>query len=137
VNVFIYNMVVTAVIGNNNKILILRRSKRVKSFRQKWACISGYFETNEDLLSRALTEIREETKISNKDLILRKILDQFDILLDNRGILKIQPFYFLSSTTNIVLNWEHDSYEWISKDQVNNYKFVPRLRDILGECFHI
>ncbi len=115
----------------------MRRSKKVKSFIQEWACISGYFEDNEDLLSRALTEIREETKILKEDLILRKILYPFDILLGNRVILRIQPFYFLSRSRSIVLNWEHDSYEWISKDQINDYKFVPRLRDILRVCFSI
>ncbi len=103
----------------------------------EWACISGYFEGNEDLLSRALTEINEETKILKEDIILRKILDPFDILLGDRAILRIQPFYFLSSSRNIVLNWEHDSYEWISKDQVNDYKFVPQLRNILRACFSI
>jgi len=53
-------------------MLILKRSEKVKSFKHKWSGISGYFENDEDLLSRALIEIYEETKINNEDIILRK-----------------------------------------------------------------
>jgi 8-oxo-dGTP pyrophosphatase MutT (NUDIX family) len=130
-------IVVTSIIENDNKILILKRSEKVKSFKHKWAGISGYFEKDEDLLSRALIEIYEETKVKNKDLILRKILKQITIKIENEKVITIQPFYFLSKTKNISTDWEHSEYKWIKEDQLSNYDLVPKLIDIISECFLI
>jgi 8-oxo-dGTP pyrophosphatase MutT (NUDIX family) len=130
-------IVVTSIIENDNKILILKRSEKVKSFKHKWAGISGYFEKDEDLLSRALIEIYEETKVKNKDLILRKILKQITIKIENEKVITIQPFYFLSKTKNISTDWEHSEYKWIKEDQLSNYELVPKLIDIISECFLI
>lgn len=128
-------IVVTSIIENGNKILILKRSEKVKSFKHKWAGISGYFEKDEDLLSRALIEIYEETKVKNEDLILRKILKQITIKIENEKVITIQPFYFLSKTKNISTDWEHSEYKWIKEDQLSNYDLVPKLIDIISECF--
>ncbi len=128
-------IVVTSIIENDNKILILKRSEKVKSFKHKWAGISGYFEKDEDLLSRALIEIYEETKVKNEDLILRKILKQITIKIENEKVITIQPFYFLSKTKNISTDWEHSEYKWIKEDQLSNYDLVPKLIDIISECF--
>jgi ADP-ribose pyrophosphatase YjhB (NUDIX family) len=128
-------IVVTSIIENDNQILILKRSEKVKSFKHKWAGVSGFFEKDEDLLSRALIEIYEETKIKNKDLILRKILKQITIKIENEKIITIQPFYFSSKTKNISTDWEHCEYKWIKEDQLINYDSVPKLIDIISECF--
>ncbi len=131
----IKTIVVTSIIENDNKILILKRSEMVKSFKNKWGGISGYFEKNEDLLSRALIEIYEETKINKQDIILRKILEQKIIQIERDKVITIQPFYFLAKTKKISLNWEHTEYMWITKDQKNNYDIVPKLSEMLCECF--
>ena len=120
-------IVVTSIIENDNKILILKRSEKVKSFKHKWAGVSGFFEKDEDLLSRALIEIYEETKIKNKDLILRKILKQITIKIENEKIITIQPFYFSSKTKNISTDWEHCEYKWIKEDQLINYDSVTKI----------
>ena len=117
-------IVVTSIIENKNRILILKRSERVKSFRHNWAGVSGYFEKNEDILSRALIEIYEETKINKRDLILKKILT-------------IQPFFFSSKTKNISLNWENSEFRWIKEDQIKNYDTVPKLTELLLDCFNL
>ena len=128
-------IVVTSIIENNNEILILRRSERVKSFRHKWAGVSGYFEKNEDLLSRALIEIYEETKINKRDLILKKILNNTIIKINNEKLLTIQPFFFSSKTKNISMNWENSEFTWIKENQIKNYDTVPKLTELLMDCF--
>ena len=130
-------MVVTSIIGNENNILILKRSKKVKSFKHKWGGVSGYFEKNEDLLSRALIEIYEETKINKDSLTLRKILRQITIELEKGKSIIIQPFYFYSKSKNVSMNWEHSEHRWITKNQLDNYETVPKLAQILYECFLI
>ncbi len=128
-------IVVTSIIGNENNILILKRSKKVKSFKHKWGGVSGYFEKNEDLLSRALIEIYEETKINKENLTLRKILKQITIKIEKERSIIIQPFYFYSKSKDVSMNWEHSEHRWITKNQLNNYETVPNLTPLLYECF--
>ena len=130
-------VVVTSIIGNENNILILKRSKKVKSFKHKWGGVSGYFEKNEDLLSRALIEIYEETKIDKENLTLRKILNQVTIEIEKEKSIMIQPFYFYSDSKNVSMNWEHSEHRWITKNQSDSYETVPKLAQILYECFSI
>jgi 8-oxo-dGTP pyrophosphatase MutT (NUDIX family) len=109
------SMVVTSVLKNQNEVLVLRRSMKVKTMKEKWAGVSGYLEKNEDLLSRALIEIYEETRINKDELILRKIFNQFGVQIHNELMIIIQPLCFVSNTRNVVLDWEHSDYYWMNK----------------------
>ena len=129
-----YKIVVTSILQNDDKILILRRSEKVKSFKFMWAGISGYLEKNEDLLSRALIEIKEETGINKNDLILMKILNYKVVEIGNNKTIKIYPFYFCSKTREISIDWEHCEIKWILKTQVDEYNMVPKLSEIIKEC---
>jgi 8-oxo-dGTP pyrophosphatase MutT (NUDIX family) len=101
-----------------------------------WAGISGYVEPDEDLLSGALREIYEETKINKHEIILDKILDQISVEIRTDKILLIQPFYFSTSIRKVILNWEHAEYRWISSCDLDRYDFVPKLYEILKTCFN-
>src|SRR6187551_811602 len=129
------SIVVTSVLKNQNKVLVLRRSMKVKTMQDKWAGVSGYLEKNEDLLSRALIEIYEETQINKDELILRKIFDQLNVQIHNELTIIIQPFCFVSNTRNVVLDWEHSDYYWMNKKEMDNFEFVPRLKQIISRCF--
>lgn len=129
------SMVVTSVLKNQNEVLVLRRSMKVKTMQEKWAGVSGYLEKNEDLLSRALIEIYEETRINKDELILRKIFNQFGVQIHNELMIIIQPFCFVSNTRNVVLDWEHSDYYWMNKKEMDNFEFVPRLEQIISRCF--
>ena len=59
--------VVTVFLEHDGKILLLRRSQRVRTMKTMWAGISGYIE-NEDPLMRALKEIEEEAGLSNEKI---------------------------------------------------------------------
>ena len=115
------SMVVTSVLKNQNEVLVLRRSMKVKTMQEKWAGVSGYLEKNEDLLSRALIEIYEETRINKDELILRKIFNQFGVQIHNELMIIIQPFCFVSNTRNVVLDWEHSDYYWMNKKEMDNF----------------
>ncbi|HKR73363.1 MAG TPA: NUDIX domain-containing protein [Candidatus Nitrosocosmicus sp.] len=130
-----FSLIVTSVLANDNKILILKRSLSTKTMQNKWGGISGYMEPGEDLLSRSLLEIYEETKIDKHDLILYKILDQISLQIKADTIFLIQPFYYLSHTQKVILNWEHIEYRWISLSDIDKYEFVPRFNEILKNCF--
>jgi len=128
------SMVVTSVLKNKNEVLVLRRSKEVKTMQEKWAGVSGYLEKNEDLLSRALIEIYEETRINKDELVLRKIFDRSNVQIHNELMINIQPFCFVSSTRKVVLDWEHSDYSWINQKEIDNFDFVPRFKEIISRC---
>jgi len=60
-----FTNIVTSFIKNGDKILILKRSDKVKSMKCLWAGVSGIIEKNDATpLARAKTEILEETGIN-------------------------------------------------------------------------
>ncbi len=128
------SMVVTSVLINQKEVLVLRRSIKVKTMQEKWAGISGYLEKNEDLLSRALIEIYEETRINKDELILRKIFNQLNVQIHNELLIIIQPFGFVSNTRKVVLDWEHSDYAWINHKELDNFDYVPRFKELITRC---
>lgn len=127
--------VVTSFLEHGGKILILRRSDKVRTMRKKWAGISGYIEEDETALERALKEIREEVGIERKDLQLMKAAEPLEVPDPERDTLWIvHPHLFSTSSTEIRLDWEHDQYRWIKPDDIAEYETVLMLRETLLRC---
>jgi 8-oxo-dGTP pyrophosphatase MutT (NUDIX family) len=64
----IKNNVVTVFIEYHGKILLLRRSQKVKSMKGKWAAVSGYIEKQQEPLRQAFKEAYEETGLTHKNI---------------------------------------------------------------------
>jgi hypothetical protein len=62
--------VVTCFLLQYSRILLLKRSFLVGTFRGKWFAVSGYIETDAD--KQSLIEINEETGLLPEDLILQR-----------------------------------------------------------------
>jgi 8-oxo-dGTP pyrophosphatase MutT (NUDIX family) len=127
--------VVTAILKYQKKILILKRSPKSKSMQDKWGCISGYLEPNEDQLTRALTEILEETGIESEQLILQKIPPPIQVEFEDRVTFIIQPFCFSSKLDRVNLNWENVEFRWIGVADIKLFDLVPRLDELINCCF--
>jgi len=121
--------VVTCFLESEGKILLLRRSRAVGSYQQKWAGISGYIEEGNTPLEQAGLEISEELGISPDRLILvkeGKPVEVVDNQLDTTWI--VHPFRFrVSGELSLNMNWEHAEYRWISPEDIAAYDTVPRL----------
>ena len=55
--------IVTTFLTNSDKILLLKRSQKVKSMKNLWAGISGIIEGDEEPVKRAKIEVYEEVGI--------------------------------------------------------------------------
>jgi 8-oxo-dGTP diphosphatase len=133
----IKNNIVTVFIEYQSKVLLLRRSQKVKSMKGKWAGVSGYIEKQQKPLRQAFKEVHEETGLTNKNI---KVLNEGKPLeaVDNppgNVIWVVHPFYFRSNTNAISLDWEHDQYKWISPTEIENYDTVPRLKEALYRVY--
>ena len=129
-----YTNIVTSFLKNDDQILILKRSNKVKSMKNLWAGISGIIE-KDDLspLSRAEIEIFEETGIKREQTNLLKESQQMKIISTQykNHVWNIFPFLFKVENPEIKLNWENSEFEWINPSNIVNYKTVPSLDKIL------
>ncbi len=127
--------VVTAFLEHDGKILILKRSDKVRTMKDKWAGISGYIEQNETALERALKEIEEEVGLKKEDVKFVRAGEPLQVPDKERDILWIvYSHLFKTSNVNIKLDWEHDEYKWIDPADIANYDTVLMLRETLMRC---
>jgi len=126
--------IVTSFITNDDKILILKRSDKVKSMKCLWAGVSGIIEKNDATpLERAKIEIFEETGINEKEIKLLKSIEQIKIesAQYKNHEWNIFPFLFKAKNPEIKLNWENSDFSWVKPSEIKNYETVPELEKIL------
>ena len=122
--------VVTAFLKFDSEILILRRSKKVKTMKEKWGAVSGYLENNEPL-TQAIMEIYEETGLNSNEV---QLLSSGDVLSaldpENSEIsYNVHPYLFRSKSRKVRLSREHDQFEWIPVNELWRYDTVPKLKE--------
>ncbi len=120
--------VVTSVLRNKGQILVMKRSDEVGSFRGKWACVSGFIESDESDLDAAIREVREETGLKGIELANRIPLERFR---DLKAVWAVHPFLFDVPRREIMLDWEHDEFRWIAPEQLTSYGCVPGLEAVV------
>ena len=122
--------VVTAILKNEDKILIVKRGKRVNTFRGKWSGISGRMESTP--LESIKREVEEETGIPAEKATL--IREGNPILAEGEGLeFKVYPFLYEVADKKITLNWENTEYRWIKPHEIKRYRTVPQLIDVIEE----
>lgn len=125
--------IVTSFIRDNEKLLILKRSEKVKSMKGLWAGISGIIESNETPLRRAKVEIFEEAGITEDKITLIKSAEEMRInspQYENHEW-EVFPFLFEAKSPEIKLNWENSEFKWINIKELENYETVPSLDKVL------
>ena len=125
--------IVTSFIKNSNKILILKRSNKVRTMKGLWSGVSGIIENNEVPIDRARIEIFEEVGIKSEQISLVKNIEKIKISspqYENHEWI-VFSFLFETEETEVKLNWENSEFKWIYVDELKNYETVPSLNKIL------
>jgi 8-oxo-dGTP pyrophosphatase MutT (NUDIX family) len=125
--------IVTSFIRADGKLLILKRSDKVKSMKGLWAGVSGIIEKNEEPLKRAKIEIFEEVGITEDKITLVKAAKEMRVnspQYENHEW-KIFPFLFETENPIIKLNWENSEFKWIDSNELEEYEIVPSLQKVL------
>ena len=129
--------IVTTFLKNSDKILLLKRSQKVKSMKNLWAGISGIIEGDEKPLNRAKIEIYEEVGMEESNI---KLIKEGDVILiespqyENHQW-EVYPFLFSCHNRDIKLNWENSDSKWISVNELNEFTTVPSLDKVLTRLF--
>ena len=110
--------VVTVFMTYQNKVLILKRSREVSTYREHWAGVSGYLESL-DSVSQAYIEVAEEVGLSREDVAILRVGDPLEIIDKDRDrAWRVHPFLFaVHDPDKIRLDWENmemRSKSWIT-----------------------
>lgn len=114
---------VAALLKNNDgKILILLRGETAPWMPNKWALPGGSIDLGETAIQSIERECIEEIGIIPKKLSFIKTIKY--------------PDYKLSLFTGIItdtpiLNYEHTKFAFVDKKNINEYSFVPNLKNLL------
>lgn len=125
--------VATAFLCSGGRVLLVRRSGRVRTMRGLWGGVSGSVEGGESPLVRARAEILEELGAGAGGA---RLLGAAAPLLVSSpahgGEWEVFPFLFGAPGGAIELNWENSEYRWVRPGDVAGYDTVPGLGEALS-----
>ena len=126
---------VTSFLLCKGRILILRRSESVGTYRGKWAGVSGYVEDSVD--KQAFIEIEEETGLSEDDVQLIRKGRPLEVHDQGIGVKwVVHPYLFrVRDPGKIRIDWEHKQAKWIRPEEINRYETVPKLKEVLQRVY--
>jgi predicted aconitase with swiveling domain/8-oxo-dGTP pyrophosphatase MutT (NUDIX family) len=116
--------VVTCIMRNRGRILILKRSEKVGSYRGSWAGVSGFMEGDETDEQAARREIAEELDVRHTRLVRRGPVRSFR---HDDTVWTVHPFLFDLKSRDLMIDWEHDTHAWVLPKEVAGYRTVPGL----------
>ncbi len=119
------HFVVTGVIKNNNKFLILKKAPDDRNYPNKWSFCSGFVKEFEPAEDSCLREIKEETGLKAKIIKVGEIIEVIDKKKDKRWIIAV--YLCESDGTNVKLCHENIDFKWVTKEELEDYPFVPGL----------
>jgi 8-oxo-dGTP diphosphatase len=123
--------------GGVDRVLLVRRSDRVGTYRGAWAGVSGFVEPGVTPLEQAYTELREEARLGPVDLQLLRTgapLDVRDEAIGRAWV--VHPFLFLLRDPECVrTDWEAADAQWVAPAAVTTLDTVPRLVEALAAVY--
>ena len=112
------------------KVLLLKRSRKVRSYKGKWNTIGGYIDDAKSVRQKAIEEIKEELGIEKRNLKRIKILKSFSAA--DKKIKKIWIVFHvlaeLKRMKKIKLDWEHTSCKWVMPEEIKRLNTIPNLQ---------
>lgn len=107
-----------AVIVNQGKILILRRSGTDEVGPGEWETVGGKVEFGEDLETALVREIQEEAGI---EVSVEKLIYAVTFLTDPNRQIVLLSYLCRTNQSAVTLSTEHSEYMWATKSEVTQY----------------
>jgi len=122
-------LVLTVFVQYNDKILLLKRSDKVSTYKGKWNTVTGYLDEPRPLLEKIHAELQEELGIT-EDIIESYHIGEFFSFTDptvQKTWIVHPAIVTLNRLPRITLDWEHTDYVWIDPEDMTQYDTVPKL----------
>ena len=129
-------LVLTCFVKFKDKILILKRSNAVSTYKGKWCTVAGYIDEEKPVSEKAFEELREELGIMKKDVAQLKTgmpYEFFDPEAKKTWIVfpVLAELKKMKKMPDLKLDWEHSAYKWIKPEELSSYDVVPNLDESL------
>ena len=124
-------IIVGGIIEKDNKILMVKEAK--KKCYGKWNVPAVHLENGETIFEGAIREIFEETGLNIKIVPGDKVYSWKSFSGSENYLYEVT----IPADFNIKISWEHESYEWISDDELINKsaedEFMYRVKRFLSK----
>lgn len=105
------------ILDDKDRLLLLKRSMKSGWMPGKWGLPGGKVESGETSEEGAARETKEETGLIVSGLEL----------LPSFSAKEVDIYRADSYSGEVVIDFEHDEYEWLSREQVNKYDTTPGI----------
>jgi 8-oxo-dGTP diphosphatase len=112
-----------AIIQNEDKFLILKRSKSAKGYPGHWDFAGGKLEHSENHKVALAREVKEETSI---DILVEE--SNFVYVENEKAFAYIILFNCEKNSGEIKISNEHTEFKWVTKDEALKLKLEPYLK---------
>jgi|SRR3989338_7477759 len=123
--------VITVIVKFDGRILMLKRSNAVSTYKCKWQAVAGYLDEIKPLKEKLLEELKEEANIKEENIREIKYGKKFESADKSIGKTWIvHPVLVeLNKKPNIRLNFEHSEYKWVKAEQISKLDIAPNLEE--------
>ncbi len=104
-----------------NEILILKRSEKVGTYRNRWSVIAGYLDELKPVGEKVKEEVKEETGVEDEKISSIELGDSFRFEGEKTTWVPHPALVEVEDKPEIDLNWEHTDYKWVKKDEIDDY----------------
>lgn len=116
-------LIVTAIIENKGKYLVVKRSNKNMTNKGKWQFPEGKVRFGEDLIKALKREVKEETNLVVKDASLLGVHSH--ILKRAHEVFRLfRTIFRCRAVGKIKLSREHDEYAWINRKGLEKLDFA-------------
>lgn len=129
--------VVIIFLRHKDKILLLKRSDKVLAYQGKWSVVAGFFDEVKPIQEKILEEVKEETGINKDDILSIHIGKPYEFLDAEieRTWIRHPVLVELKKEPSLKLDWEHEEYKWVSREQLKEFDTIPNTVKTLEYAF--
>ena len=114
----------------DNRILILQRGESAPWMPNKWSIVGGVVDSGEDYKTAVIRETNEEIGLTPEDV-------KFVKKIKTKDAGNIIYFTGRINSDRIVLDYENQKYKLIGENEVNDFDFVPYVKNFLQYAFKL
>jgi len=125
--------VITVFIKYKDRILLLKRSEKVLTYKGKWNSVTGYLDEIKPIREKVAGEVEEELGIKKNNISSILIGESYEFKDNeiNKTWIVFPVLVELENEPEVKLDWEHTEYKWIKPEELENFDVVPNLKESL------
>jgi 8-oxo-dGTP diphosphatase len=116
------NIAVEVCILHADKVLMQKRSDKVSNFPNTWTFPGGRVDENEDFLTAAIREVKEETGIVVKEDSIKLKVSAINHHQDKNQVWIVMAFLVILDSEQKIISCEEGDCEWIVREELLKQK---------------